>query len=297
MTIRRITLLLVVALSAALSSFDASAQFKSEAFRQQYNDDKTKAGEDSVDVMFSFKEYFAGLQHKQELKIGTSFAGSIVIPGGQQIYNRQAWKLPISYSLMAGGVATGIYFGKQGRNDISKWCYIGAGAAYWATLMDGVINYKPSVYPHAGKATIYSILLPGLGQIYNHEWWKLPIYLGGMGFAVHLYIDNSINYQRFRKIYIDISEGTYEGPSNITAENSLYYRNTYRRYRDWSLVAVLGVYLLQVFDANVFSYMHNFEMDDSLAMKLEPAVIVPDNQFAFTPGVAPALGMRMGFSF
>jgi len=276
----------------------AHAQFKSQAFKQQYNKDDPKASKDSADVLFSFKEYFAGLWHKQEIKIGTMFAGSLVIPGGEQIYNRQYWKLPIAYSAMAGGLASGIILNKQGRKDVSKWCFVGAGVAYWVTLLDGVICYKPSIYPHAGKATLYSILVPGLGQLYNHEIWKLPIYLGGMGFAIHLYIDNNNNYERFRRIYKEATdpEVPYTGP--ITAEQALYYRNIHRRYRDWSMVAIIGVYLLQVFDANVFSYMHNFEMDDNLAIKLEPTVIVPDNQYALTGSGAPAaIGLKMGFSF
>ena len=68
----------------SLSAIIASAQFRSEAFQQQYNDDKSSPT-DSVDVMFSFKEYFAGLGHRQEIKIGTMFAGSMLVVGGEQI--------------------------------------------------------------------------------------------------------------------------------------------------------------------------------------------------------------------
>lgn len=278
----------------------AFAQFKSEAFTQQYNEEgqgKGKNGKDSTDVMFSFKEYFAGLSHKKELKIGTSFAGSALIIGGQQIYNKQAWKLPIVYGGIGAGVAGGIYFNSQGNTKASTWCYVGAGAVYWATLMDGVLSYKPSEYPHAGKATIFSILLPGLGQIYNNEWWKLPIYLGGMGFAFHLYLDNRQNYLRFQRIYREATdpEVQYSGP--VTADQALYYRNVYRRYRDYSLLAVFGVYILQIIDANVFSYMHNFDVDDDLALKISPAVIMPENQLASTFSPGPAFGMRLGFTF
>lgn len=279
---------------------ECRAQFRSEAFQQQYNEDgqgKAKNGKDSTDVMFSFKEYFAGLSHKQELKIGTVFGGSALIVGGQQIYNRQAWKLPIIYGGIGAGVAGGIYFGKQDNTKASTWCYVGAGAMYWASLMDGVLNYKPSVYPHAGKATIFSILVPGLGQIYNNEWWKLPIYLGGMGFAYHLYLDNKTNYLRFQRIYREATDPDVQYTGPITADQALYYRNVYRRYRDYSLLAVFGVYLLQIIDANVFSYMHNFDVDDDIALKVSPTVIVPENQFAssFSPG--PAVGMRLGFTF
>ena len=79
----------------------------------------------------------------------------------------------------------GLEKAREVNKEVAKYCFIGAGFAYWATLMDGVLNYKPSIYPHPGKATLFSILVPGLGQIYNREYWKLPIYLGSIGFAFH----------------------------------------------------------------------------------------------------------------
>ena len=287
-----------VALAASLASFDASAQFKEEAFSQQYNNDPA-SDKDTTDTMFSFKEYFGGLGHKNELKIGTSFAGSAVFIGGQQIYNRQYWKLPIVYSTIGAGVGTGIYFSSHDNSKAATWCFVGAGVAYWATLMDGVVNYRPNDYPHAGTATLYSLLVPGLGQIYNREYWKLPIYLGLMGFGVHYYADCAKNYTRFRNIYLEATdtEVTYEGP--ITADQALYYRNLYRRYRDYAMLAVAAVYLLQVIDANVFSYMHDFEVSDDLSMRVEPTVIMPEFQLASNsnPLSTPKLGLKLNFNF
>ena len=165
--------------------------------------------------------------------------------------------------------------------------------------MDGVINFRPNDYPHPGTATLYSLLLPGLGQIYNKEYWKLPLYLGAIGFAVHMYSDNKINYERFRNMYLQASnpDSGYEGP--ISADQALYYRNVYRRYRDYSVLAIAALYILQVIDANVFSYMHNFEVDDDLALKVAPAVIMPEYQLAsINPTSQPmAFGLRMGISF
>lgn len=291
---------LVAALAAAVLSVAlspvASAQFRSEAFTQQYNDDKASSSKkDTADVLFSFKEYFGGLQHKNTLKIGTVFAGSALFVGGQQIYNNQTWKLPIIYGGIGAGLAGGIYMNSTGRKDVSKWFFIGAGAFYYASLMDGMLNYKPADFPHPGKATIMSLLVPGLGQIYNNEWWKLPIYLGGMGFAVHMYLDNSSNFNRFTSIYERATtDPTYDGP--VTAEQAKYYRNVYRRYRDYSVLAIAAIYLLQAIDANVFAYMHNFEVDDNLTLNIEPTVIMPSEYQLATAG-APALGLRMGFTF
>ena len=60
----------------------------------------------------------------------------------------------------------------------------------------------------------------------------------------------------------------------------------------------MAVYVLQIIDANVFSYMHNFEVTDDLSMNMSPTVILPDNQLAFSsPATSPAIGLRLGFNF
>ena len=284
----------LVSLVFVLCALSASAQFRSEAFQQSYNDDKATS-KDSTDVLFSFKDYFAGLAHKDEIKIGTMFAGSLVCIGGEQIYNRQYWKLPIVYSAILAPLGTGIYLNTQGRHEAAKYCFIGSGLAYWATLMDGVASYKSDTYPLPGRATLYSLLLPGLGQAYNGEYWKIPIYLGGMGAAYYFYDTNNINYQRYRRIYKEATnkDVPYTGP--ITSEQALYYRDVFRRYRDYSILAIALVYLLQVIDANVFSYMHDFEIVDDMAFEVKPAVIMPDTQLAFNP--SPAFGVSVGFKF
>ena len=296
--LKLICTLMAAALAAAFCAVDASAQFKEQAFSQQYNDDPA-ASADSTDVLFSFKEYFAGLRHEQEIKIGTMTGGSALIIGGSQIYNRQAWKLPIVYGTIGGSLGAGIWLNTSGRHEAAKYCFIGAGVAYWATLMDGVINFRPNDYPHPGTATLFSLLVPGLGQIYNREYWKLPIYLGGMGFAVHYYLDCRTNYERFRNIYLEASdpEAAYSGP--ISADQALYYRNVYRRYRDYSVLAIAALYLLQVIDANVFSYMHDFEVDDDISLRVAPAMILPEYQIASIQPVSQqaAFGLKLGLSF
>lgn len=278
-----------------LFALNASAQFRSEAFQQSYNDDPANSSKDSTDVLFSFKEYFEGLRHEREIKIGTMFAGSLLIVGGEQMYNKQYWKLPIVYSAIAAPLGAGIYLNTQGRHEAAKYCFIGAGVAYWGTLLDGVISYKSDKYPLPGRSTLFSLLVPGLGQAYNGEYWKIPIYVGGLAAAYYFYDTNNINYERYRRIYKEATnkEVSYTGP--IPAETALYYRDLYRRYRDYSTLAMALVYLLQVIDANVFSYMHDFEIADDMAMKVRPTVIMPDTQLAFNP--EPAFGINVGFRF
>lgn len=299
----RVPICIALASAVFLSAqLPARAQFKEEAFTQSYNDDP--ADTDSIATMFSFKEFFGGLSHKNELKIGTLFAGSTIFVGSSQIYNRQYWKLPVIYTGIAAGVGSGIYLTSQGRKQGSdhltlagNLCFAGAGLVWWASLMDGVVNYRPNEFPQPGRATLYSILIPGLGQVYNKEYWKIPIYWGGMIGAAHFYSLNKVNYERFRRIYKEATNPDipYTGP--ISAETALYYRDVYRRYRDYSVVTFLGVYLLQIIDANVFAYMHDFEVSDDLTMSLSPAVICPDNALAFSPAPPAGVGMRIGFRF
>ena len=165
--------------------------------------------------------------------------------------------------------------------------------------MDGVVSYRTNQYPLPGKATLYSLLLPGLGQAYNGEFWKIPIYIGGLGAAYYFYNTNEINYQRYRRIYKELTgddPSAYQGPSGMTADRALYWRNTYRRMRDYSVLAIAGFYLLQVIDANVFAYMHDFNIADDITMSVSPTVLPTDNAYAFTPG-GSALGVSLGIRF
>lgn len=288
-------ILLPALLLFTLSARETYAQFKDEAFTQTYNDDPASK-KDSTDVLFSFRDFFGGVAHKHEIKIGTMTAGSMLFPGTAQIYNRDYWKLPIVYAGLGGGIAGGIYYHKQGEDRKSSLCYAVAGATYWAMLMDGVVSYESERYPLPGRATLYSLLLPGLGQVYNGEAWKVPIYWGALLGSTHFYVLNRTNYRRFRRIYREATSTTQEYNGPISAETALYYRNVYRRYRDYSVLAIVGFYVLQAIDANVFSYMHDFNLSDDLTLSVDPAVLAPDNALAFSPGTS-ALGLRFGITF
>ena len=66
--------------------------------------------------------------------------------------------------------------------------------------------------------------------------------------------------------------------------------------RDYSTLALATIYLLQIIDANVFAYMHDFEIVDDLAtVSIAPTVITPDTQLAFNP--APAVGLGLSIRF
>ena len=337
MTRRILCILTGILALMALTAQSAKAQFKTEAFTNGFsNGSESTTPADSVEQMFSLKEYMAGLRHKQELKIGTLFGGSAAFIGGQQIYHKQYWKLPIIYGGLAATVGGGVYYRHQYNvsakrydafssinfyqdvipygdglpcnpdtkysldtksKNISNIFFAAAGAIYWGTLLDGVLSYKTDNPHHPGKATIYSILLPGLGQAYNGEYWKIPIYWGSLMTAYHYLDVQGTNYQRFRRIYIEASDYTSGYNESISAETAKYYRDVYRRYRDYSILAVAGIYLLQVIDANVFAYMQDFDVDDDISMKVSPTILTPDTGYAFAGSSSPAIGFSLGLRF
>ena len=91
--LKHIFVCIVLLAGAALTSH---AQFKEGAFTQTYNDPADTTGvADTTDKLFSFKEFFGGLAHKNELKIGTMFAGSVFAPGTAPFTARRFFSLSI----------------------------------------------------------------------------------------------------------------------------------------------------------------------------------------------------------
>ena len=322
--------ILFVLVCLAAFSTGLKAQFREEAFSQNYaSPSDTTASKDSIDQMWSFKEFFHGVaKHDSTLRIGCLFAGSTVFVGAEQFYNKQYWKIPITYAGLGTTIALGVKYQKQYKasksayelafeadpettltvdedaKKMATYMFAGAGLIYWGTLMDGVVNYKRDIKVQAGKATLYSILLPGLGQAYNGEYWKIPIYWGALVGSYHYWATNNKNYKRYKRIHNEATaeDSTYEGL--IPAERALYYRNVFRRFRDYSVVAIVGSYLLQVIDANVFAYMQDFEVNEDLTMKVSPAVIPQYNEFAIAPVRTGgsfmgnnAVGVKIGLTF
>lgn len=291
--------ILLVVSALLLMAAEASAQFKEDAFTQSYNDPADTLGtkKDSTDTLFSFREFFGGVTHKRDARIGTLLAGSMVLPGSYQMYNRDYWKIPLIYGGIGAGIGMGIKYRNDGNKDASTLCFAAAGLMYWGQLMDGAVCYKPDIPHQPGKATVYSILLPGLGQIYNGEAWKIPIYWGGIMTSYHFWRTNHKNYTRYRDIYKKANDPdiAYDGP--VKAETALYYRNVFRRYRDYSILATCAFYFLQIIDANVFAYMQDFEVSDDITFRMEPTVFTPDSSLAMQAGISSGPGLRFGFTF
>ena len=103
--------------------------------------------------------------------------------------------------------------------------FIGAAVFYWGQMLDGAVNYKSYRDHLPGRATIYSILCPGLGQIYNREYWKLPIYYGGLAVAGYFWYYND-RCNDINKLFIskdNVFLAFYESMARWYGYNSFIY--------------------------------------------------------------------------
>ncbi|MBO5919159.1 MAG: hypothetical protein J6Q34_01545 [Bacteroidales bacterium] len=219
---------------------------------------------------FNARRYFKALAHKDSMKVNQMAIGSMILPGTAQIYNEQYWKLPIVYGAIGGCIGGAI---ATDNKDARGYLIAGAVASYWGSVLDGVISYKSDLKPHPGRAAMLSAVVPGLGQAYNGDYWKIPIFYTGLGICAYALTFNQEQYKRYKNMYIELNEGTYTG--NLTADNITWYRDQHRRLRDYSIIATVLVYALNIIDANVFAHFNTFDISDDLTLNVEPALINP----------------------
>jgi len=253
------------------------------------------------------KNFWYGLTGRDSLGVTRVWVGSLVAPGYAQIYNRDYWKLPILY----GGIGGLIYAGYRNNmnyldtkdnsyESIRNLCYIGAGLLYWGSMLDGMLSYKTPKRYLPQRATIYSALLPGLGQFNNEHYWKIPIVYLGIAFGIYLIDYNNMQYQRYREAYnIKTADPPVDSDNNLvnrySAETLKYYRDSFRTSRDYSWLYLGVFYVLNMIDANVFSHLKDFDISDNLSMHLRPTIMY-DDMLAMRNQL-PAFGMTLNLNF
>lgn len=125
--------------------------------------------------------------------------------------------------------------------------------------------------PH--KATIYSALIPGLGQIYNKKYWKLPIIYGATGILIYAFEFNNEEYNKYKNAYSDMDAGLITQFEGFTDKEALLrIKDNYRRNRDLNVILMAAVYLLNVVDATVDAHLFNYEINDDLSLNFQPAI-------------------------
>ncbi len=161
--------------------------------------------------------------------------------------------------------------------------------------------------PDPSRAVWLSALFPGLGQVYNRRYWKLPIVIGGfMGLAYATSWNNN-QYNDYSQAYRDISDSdpTTDSYMNFfpptTQESDLdkawltsvmqNRKNYYRRNRDLCIICIVGLYLLCLVDAYVDASMAHFDISPDLSLDMTPAIMVNPQDRRYS------LGLNWAFTF
>lgn len=153
----------------------------------------------------------------------------------------------------------------------------------------GKFAAKWNMQPHSPlKATIFSTVLPGAGQAYNKKYWKMPIVYAGIGTCVGFIIYNNNKYQYYKGQYIAQIDGDPNTVPEINATNLDVIQEQYHRWRDVSYMALFGVYIFQIIDANVDGHLFYYNVDKDLTMQITPGIIN-------TGSLQPALGLSFTF--
>ena len=146
---------------------------------------------------------------------------------------------------------------------------------------------KKRFIPNSNRSVWLAMAFPGAGQIYNRKYWKLPIVYGGfVGCAYALNWNNKM-YKDYSQAYLDIMDDdtntkSYQDflplNSSIAGQEERFKeifrkrKDVYRRQRDLSIFAFIGVYLLSIIDAYVDSELSDFDISNDIGLHVEPAV-------------------------
>ena len=141
---------------------------------------------------------------------------------------------------------------------------------------DSVVKHDPR------KATRRSAILPGWGQAYNREYWKIPLVYGAIAIPTVMFVYNNNWYKKTKFAY----EAKYKAASpdkdssdlaaidpdlqNLSMTSLQSYRNSFRRDRDYSILFFLLAWGLNVVDATVFGHLKDFDVSNNLSMNLKP---------------------------
>jgi len=148
-----------------------------------------------------------------------------------------------------------------------------------------------------GKAALRSAILPGLGQIYNKKYWKLPIIYGALGACGGVFAYNYGNYKDTRFAYtVKYNMRVFHTDSALynqikakllpLSEESLrFYRNQFRRDIDYSALVFIILWGLNVMDATVDAHLHGFDVSPDLSFRLKAGY----SEMAKTNGISLVL--------
>lgn len=126
------------------------------------------------------------------------------------------------------------------------------------------------------KAAISSAILPGLGQIQNKRWWKLPLIYGGFASFVIAYQDNNKQYHTFlEEIQYRLANNGNPGNPDFAGysfEGLVRIKDNFRRNRELSIIGGVVLHAVNIIDAYVDAKFFRFDISENLALQIRPSV-------------------------
>lgn len=158
-----------------------------------------------------------------------------------------------------------------------------------AQVKDTLIHSHSEVAAHNIKLATTLALIPGAGQIYNRKYWKAPLVWGALGGVTYYYVDltqDFNNYESVLQLIIDepslqtrtelegfapelfdvLPAPFYQNSVSGVAQEAMGYMEALRTQREYALFGLLGVYLLNILDANIDAHLFDFDVSDDLSL-------------------------------
>jgi hypothetical protein len=156
-------------------------------------------------------------------------------------------------------------------------------------LFEPVFAQNPAVSDTTGppkhsarKATFYSMALPGLGQAYNHKYWKIPVIYAGFGTLAYFIHVNNKKYKDFKEAYVWKVDTASNKPEidnpyylKYDASQLLEGENYYRRNLEVSIIFTTVLYILNVVDAAVDAHFFDYSVSEDLSLRVDPFISPP----------------------
>lgn len=164
--------------------------------------------------------------------------------------------------------------------------------------------------PDPIRAMWLALAFPGGGQIYNRKYWKLPIFYGGFLGCAYALTWNGQMLRDYSQAYLDIMDSDPNTKSyeemlplgyDISGKEERFKtifknkKNYFRKYRDLSIFAFAGVYLISVIDAYVDAQLSSFDISKDLSLRLEPTIFETERTSSHHYKVATGLACRLNF--
>lgn len=151
-------------------------------------------------------------------------------------------------------------------------------------------NNLYTIKQHSAKKALWkSAIIPGWGQIYNKQTWKLGVIYGAAAVVTYLGVNNYNNAQKFKTEYINRNNGNtvdlLPDYANYPDENIYNLYQVYEKNFQLSIIAGVAIYALNLIDAYCYGHLFDFQINDDLTLRFTPAIEYTNVGMGFTSGM------------